>query len=108
MLLRKDIDLDPAIGGSTGAQSSAIPLETLSEPCSRQQEEARKCQVAPGTEPLPEPADSQSTQTPLPVLKLISSVFSFFVAGANDGCLGSLIPYMLESYNIGSSLIAVL
>lgn len=43
-----------------------------------------------------------------PVLKLLSSGFSFFVAGTNDGCIGALIPYILSSYHIGTSLVAVL
>jgi hypothetical protein len=44
----------------------------------------------------------------LPVLKLLSAGFSFFVAGANDGSIGALIPYMLVSYDIRTSLISVL
>ncbi|KAF4625771.1 hypothetical protein G7Y89_g12390 [Cudoniella acicularis] len=65
-----------------------------------------------------ESADSTSQTTPAdqtnlpPVprlrLKLFSAGFSFFAAGANDGCLGSLIPYMLTSYHSGTSFIALL
>jgi hypothetical protein len=40
--------------------------------------------------------------------KLLSAGFSFFVAGTNDGSIGALIPYMIESYNIETSLIALL
>jgi hypothetical protein len=46
--------------------------------------------------------------TPLPVLKLLGAGFSFFVAGTNDGSIGALIPYILSSYHIGTSLIAIL
>lgn len=45
---------------------------------------------------------------PLPILKLLSCAFSFFVAGTNDGSIGALIPYMLSSYKIGTSFIAIL
>jgi len=46
--------------------------------------------------------------TPLPLLKLLSAGFSFFVAGTNDGSIGALIPYILSSYHIGTSFIAIL
>lgn len=40
--------------------------------------------------------------------KLLSAGLSFFVAGVNDGSLGSLIPYIIQNYNIGSDMVAVL
>jgi hypothetical protein len=42
------------------------------------------------------------------ILKLLSSGFSFFVAGTIDGSLGPLIPYMLRSYNVGTSFISIM
>jgi hypothetical protein len=54
------------------------------------------------TEPTPDDA------TPLPLLKLFSAGFSFFVAGTNDGSIGALMPYILSSYHIGTSFIAIL
>ena len=42
------------------------------------------------------------------VFKLLSSGFSFFVAGTIDGSLGPLIPYMLRSYKVGTSFISVM
>ncbi|KAN0104527.1 MFS general substrate transporter [Hyaloscypha variabilis] len=42
------------------------------------------------------------------VLKLLSSGFSFFVAGTIDGSMGPLIPYMLLSYDIGTSFISII
>jgi hypothetical protein len=42
------------------------------------------------------------------VLKLLSCGFSFFVAGTMDGSLGPLIPYMLRSYNVGTSFISIM
>ena len=60
------------------------------------------------TQSTPNPI-SVPTPEPLRVtLKLLSAGFSFFVAGTNDGSIGALIPYMIESYHIGTSLIAVL
>jgi hypothetical protein len=46
-------------------------------------------------------------QIPRLYLKLISAGFSFFVAGINDGSLGSLIPYIRQGYHINTNLIAV-
>ena len=51
------------------------------------------------TEPLPERAIR---------LKMISSGFSFFVAGVNDGSLGALIPYFMVSYRINSSSVTTM
>ena len=41
-------------------------------------------------------------------LKLIASGFSFFVAGVNDGSLGSLLPYVLQSYHVSTGLVVVM
>jgi fucose permease len=51
--------------------------------------------------PQPEP------QPPRLLLKLISAGFAFFVAGVNDGSLGSLIPYIREAYQIDTNMVAV-
>lgn len=51
--------------------------------------------------PQPEP------QTPRLLLKLISAGFAFFVAGVNDGSLGSLIPYIREAYHIDTNMVAI-
>ncbi|KAH8748566.1 major facilitator superfamily domain-containing protein [Hyaloscypha sp. PMI_1271] len=50
--------------------------------------------------------DGPKEKTPL--FKLLSAGFSFFVAGTNDGSIGALIPYILSSYNVGTSLIGIL
>ena len=42
------------------------------------------------------------------VLKLLSSGFSFFVAGTLDGSLGPLVPYVLMTYDIGTSFISIM
>jgi hypothetical protein len=63
--------------------------------------------------PVPLEAQASSEDVPpTPVtrlhLKLLSAGFSFFVAGTNDGSMGALLPYILQDYRIGTSLIAVL
>ncbi|KAL4892236.1 major facilitator superfamily domain-containing protein [Aspergillus ambiguus] len=44
---------------------------------------------------------------PRVLLKLISAGFAFFVAGINDGSLGSLIPYIRHSYHIDTNMVAI-
>lgn len=46
--------------------------------------------------------------SPLPILKLLSSGLSFLVAGINDGSLGALIPYILSTYHISTSMISLI
>jgi hypothetical protein len=50
--------------------------------------------------------DGPKEKTPL--FKLLSAGFSFFVAGTIDGSIGALIPYILSSYNVGTSFIGIL
>jgi hypothetical protein len=40
--------------------------------------------------------------------KILSAGVSFFVAGVNDGSLGSIIPYVIRTYGIGTNMVAVL
>lgn len=40
--------------------------------------------------------------------KLLSAGFSFFFAGASDGCLGALVPYILRTYRIETDMVAVM
>jgi len=55
-------------------------------------------------EALPASVEDQSTTIDSSLaLKLISAGFSFFLAGVNDGSLGTLIPYFRQTYNIGFS-----
>lgn len=69
---------------------------------SRRQEDST--QISPHISPHSELEEAP----PLPILRLLSCAFSFFVAGTNDGSIGALIPYMLSSYKIGTSFIAIL
>ncbi|RAH67913.1 putative MFS transporter [Aspergillus aculeatinus CBS 121060] len=39
--------------------------------------------------------------------KILSAGFSFFVAGVNDGSLGSLVPYVIRSYHVSTNLVVV-
>ena len=54
---------------------------------------------------------NESTQpTPLTrgtIFKMISAGFSFFFAGCNDGSLGALIPYLLQSYHISTAFVSI-
>lgn len=50
----------------------------------------------------------QNPITFLIAMKLSSACFAFFVAGINDGSLGSLIPYMLSGYRIGTGSVSIL
>jgi hypothetical protein len=40
--------------------------------------------------------------------KILSAGLSFFVAGVNDGSLGSILPYVIRSYDINTDMVAVL
>ncbi|KAJ6091651.1 hypothetical protein N7467_003620 [Penicillium canescens] len=40
--------------------------------------------------------------------KILSAGLSFFVAGVNDGSLGSILPYVIRSYDISTDMVAVL
>lgn len=54
---------------------------------------------------------SQDSRPPEPkwiYAKVLSAGLSFFVAGVNDGSLGSLIPYVIRTYDIGTNMVAVL
>ncbi|KAJ0419869.1 major facilitator superfamily domain-containing protein [Aspergillus carlsbadensis] len=57
-----------------------------------------------------EPLEVDPTEPPVPrllLLKLISSGFSFFVAGVNDGSLGALIPYIRTEYGIDTNMVSI-
>lgn len=57
---------------------------------------------------LREPAAEEKPQPKWMYPKVASAGVSFFVAGVNDGSLGSLIPYVIRSYDIDTNMIAVL
>lgn len=52
--------------------------------------------------------DSRSPEPKWMYAKILSAGLSFFVAGVNDGSLGSIIPYVIRTYDIGTNMVAVL
>ncbi|KAG0154917.1 hypothetical protein PDIDSM_490 [Penicillium digitatum] len=52
--------------------------------------------------------DSRPEETKWMHAKLFSAGLSFFVAGVNDGSLGSIIPYVIYTYDVGTNMVAVL
>jgi fucose permease len=89
-------------------KSSAHEIaDTIMELSQRQQQAESSIEAPPV---IPEHAVETEPTSPPPkqLLKLLSAGFSFFVAGANDGCLGALIPYMLTTYSIPPSFISFL
>ena len=40
------------------------------------------------------------------VLRIASAGYSFFVAGVNDGSLGTMIPYLIQAYGINTGIVS--
>jgi hypothetical protein len=59
-------------------------------------------------QPSAHEAEAEDEPTPQSYLKLICAGFSFFYAGTNDGTLGPLLPYMLQSYGLSTGLVTVM
>ena len=53
-------------------------------------------------------ANDNATLDSKSLLKLFSCGFSFFYAGCHDGALGTLIPFLLTSYDINTNFIALI
>jgi fucose permease len=67
-------------------------------------------QARASTEAIPAEHEIIHHSPPVPkwlYFKVLSAALSFFVAGINDGSLGSLIPYVIRTYNIGTDMVAV-
>lgn len=62
----------------------------------------------PSEVPENEIQDSRPPEVKWMYPKILSAGVSFFVAGVNDGSLGSLIPYVIRTYSIGTNMVAVL
>lgn len=70
--------------------------------------EIRK-QASPSRPVEPQPEAHVDRQPPSsPWLKLLVAGFSFFCAGVNDGTLGPVIPYILDSFAIGTGEVAIM
>ncbi|PYI31138.1 MFS transporter [Aspergillus indologenus CBS 114.80] len=54
-----------------------------------------------------EPPEPSIADTRWRYVRILSAGFSFFVAGVNDGSLGSLIPYVIRSYHVSTNLVVV-
>lgn len=52
--------------------------------------------------------EPETPQTKWLYFKVLSAGFSFFVAGVNDGSLGSVIPYVMISYKINTDMVSIL
>ncbi|KAH7033276.1 major facilitator superfamily domain-containing protein [Microdochium trichocladiopsis] len=63
---------------------------------------------APAQPSSPAPDAVSVEQVATPVAKLLVAGFSFFCAGANDGTLGPLIPYIIASFRIGTGEVAII
>lgn len=80
--------------------------ETLVLQARGHQDEAIELELEPSGLQDSTPAEQPQPKWMYP--KILSAGVSFFVAGVNDGSLGSLIPYVIRSYNIGTNMVAVL
>ncbi|KAJ5450039.1 Major facilitator superfamily domaingeneral substrate transporter [Penicillium daleae] len=79
------------------------------------QTESFVLQTKPPAEPtseeptiLREPEVEEPPQPKWLYPKLLSAGVSFFMAGINDGSLGSLVPYIIRSYAIDTNMVAIL
>ena len=88
----------PRLTMSTQTQTETIVLQT-------QGSSTRTHEPEPG---ILQESEPNQPQTKWLYPKLVSAGVSFFVAGVNDGSLGSLIPYIIRSYDIGTNMVAVL
>ena len=52
--------------------------------------------------------EPETPQTKWLYFKIFSAGFSFFVAGVNDGSLGSVIPHVMASYSINTDMVSIL
>ncbi len=52
-----------------------------------------------GDETTQEPSTDHSKS-----LQIITAGFSFFVAGVNDGSTGTMIPYVIQAYDINTAI----
>lgn len=84
--------------------------QTQTQTRSQSQTETETIILQSQTSPV-QNSPSSTSQAPPPKWlypKILSSGLSFFVAGVNDGSLGSLIPYVIRSYDVNTNMIAIL
>ncbi|RDW73510.1 hypothetical protein BP6252_07417 [Coleophoma cylindrospora] len=87
---------------SPADQSHGLPLNDLSKSGI---EELAPVETAPSNAV----AVSEATEITFPIaMKLSSACFAFVTAGINDGSFGSLVPYILAGYDIGTGSVAII
>ncbi|CAK7212965.1 hypothetical protein SBRCBS47491_001642 [Sporothrix bragantina] len=81
---------------ATQTQQKGISLSTIDNnlPETRSQYDTVTATTSTGTQ-----AAHRATQ-----IKMISAGFSFFVAGINDGSIGTLVPYLIQDYGINTAI----
>lgn len=85
----------------TAHRPSKEPEEIELQPVARSIEAAR-------SEGEGRAVDEGTRLTRQTFLKVIAASISFFFAGNNDGSLGTLIPYILRTYNVGTEYVALM
>lgn len=97
--------LKPRTKAEVAQTSSEEPPIELSSRKEGRTSPAQDVEIGP---PNTDSGDSATAEIPQRNLKLLSSGFSFFVAGTNDGSMGALLPYVIGNYNIGTSFVALM
>ncbi|KAI1477192.1 MFS general substrate transporter [Daldinia eschscholtzii] len=92
----------------TEAPASASASYPMTEIGGAPVKDAEASTPAEGDSPAEEADGVVSSEPATPFLKLIVAGYSFFCAGANDGTLGPLIPYIISSFRIGTGEIAII
>ncbi|OTB16851.1 hypothetical protein K445DRAFT_316344 [Daldinia sp. EC12] len=92
----------------TEAPASASASYPMTEIGGAPVKDAEASTPAEGDSPAEEADGVVSSEPATPFLKLIVAGYSFFCAGANDGTLGPLIPYIISSFRIGTGEIAIM
>lgn len=66
--------------------------------------------IEQSAQPLPplHPASQEPDISRKVIAKIVVAGFSFFFAGANDGSLGALTPYILRTYHVGTEYVALM
>lgn len=64
--------------------------------------------IEPNAPPSAPPDDDDNVLNKKNIMKILAAGFSFFFAGANDGSLGALTPYILRTYHVGTEYIALM
>ncbi|TLD26814.1 hypothetical protein PspLS_05327 [Pyricularia sp. CBS 133598] len=95
----------PAAHLQQHSSSDSIDLRPTSHHRRQQKQTSEQDAASPDrAEEMPQDAPSAK----VPYAKLIGCGFSFFFSGVNDGTLGPLIPYIQNTFSIGTGEIAII